>query len=368
MTRFRNILKQINPLCVLLLVGLTFLISLQFTVTPWRVTEPLPDSSVFRYVALEMDRGGMPYLDTFDHKGPLIYFINWLGMRLSFWQGLWFLEFASMLATVSIMYITARRFASRAWSLVCVVATATLLKPFLQGGNLVEEWALPFTAFAMWSTCSVVLGDRPSKVRSVATGACFGAVLLMRPNMVAVWAAYVVAVVWQGVSQKDARLVAREAGLFICGALLTVLPVFIWLGARGAFGAFVDDYLVFNVTYSKGIKGTLAQMRDRVDVLTTFASMPTIAASIVLGVIGWRQKKPCARICALALALSLLSASLSGYMFQHYGMMLLPSVCAAIACSLAKTEGEGKASPGRLRTGTPSSRRITETGRRGSSW
>ena len=33
----------------------------------------LPDSACYKMVALYMDRGFMPYKDTFDHKGPLIY-------------------------------------------------------------------------------------------------------------------------------------------------------------------------------------------------------------------------------------------------------------------------------------------------------
>ena len=42
----------------------------------------LTDSSVFTYVAKVIIAGGMPYRDTFDHKGPLIYLIDACGMQL----------------------------------------------------------------------------------------------------------------------------------------------------------------------------------------------------------------------------------------------------------------------------------------------
>ena len=34
------------------------------------------DSSVFQYIGSSMLDGAVPYRDVFDHKGPLIYFIN----------------------------------------------------------------------------------------------------------------------------------------------------------------------------------------------------------------------------------------------------------------------------------------------------
>ena len=36
------------------------------------------DYSVFRYVALLIREGKVLYRDVFDHKGPLLYFINYL--------------------------------------------------------------------------------------------------------------------------------------------------------------------------------------------------------------------------------------------------------------------------------------------------
>ena len=46
------------------------------------------DSSVFITVAAVMKNGGMPYLDTFDHKGPLLYIINYTGLKLCDYKGI----------------------------------------------------------------------------------------------------------------------------------------------------------------------------------------------------------------------------------------------------------------------------------------
>jgi len=59
----------------------------------------LCDTEVYRYVALVMQKGGVPYRDVFDHKPPLIYFINYLGLFLGGWPQWLFNTLPAMLAT-----------------------------------------------------------------------------------------------------------------------------------------------------------------------------------------------------------------------------------------------------------------------------
>src|SRR5690349_7109259 len=40
------------------------------------------DSSVFAYIGWAMKHGLMPYRDVWDHKGPLLYYLNFAGMSL----------------------------------------------------------------------------------------------------------------------------------------------------------------------------------------------------------------------------------------------------------------------------------------------
>ncbi len=45
---------------------------------------PLDDKEVFRYGGWVLSKGGVPYRDFFDHKPPLIYFLNFAGLLLGF--------------------------------------------------------------------------------------------------------------------------------------------------------------------------------------------------------------------------------------------------------------------------------------------
>src|SRR5580765_7577165 len=66
-----------------------------FPSNPNSMTLPSRDSGVFLYVGWRFLNGDIPYRDVWDHKPPLIYFVDALGLTLtphSLW-GVWFLQF-----------------------------------------------------------------------------------------------------------------------------------------------------------------------------------------------------------------------------------------------------------------------------------
>ena len=67
-----------NGLTGTLFLGLSFVFLFNSPLHPWIRGESTTDSSVFRTVAMMMRYGYMPYRDSFDHKGPLLYIIEFL--------------------------------------------------------------------------------------------------------------------------------------------------------------------------------------------------------------------------------------------------------------------------------------------------
>jgi hypothetical protein len=62
---------------------------------PNNMTLPSRDSGVFLYVGWRLINGDIPYKDVWDHKPPLIYFVDAFGLTLtpdSLW-GVWLLQF-----------------------------------------------------------------------------------------------------------------------------------------------------------------------------------------------------------------------------------------------------------------------------------
>jgi len=116
---------------------------------------PGRDNGVFLYAGWRVLIGEIPYADFWDHKPPLIYFINALGLWLgqgNAW-GVWFLELILLFASSYLSFhITKKLFGN----LIALGATLTWLIVIFpvtmdyEGGNLTEDYALLFQFLCMW--------------------------------------------------------------------------------------------------------------------------------------------------------------------------------------------------------------------------
>ena len=60
------------------------------------------DANVFEYMVRGMNNGEVPYRDMFDHKGPLFFFINWIGsiMNIGAIKGIWLCQIIAIFLAV----------------------------------------------------------------------------------------------------------------------------------------------------------------------------------------------------------------------------------------------------------------------------
>ena len=94
------------------------------------------DSSIFHYVARVMKDGGMPYLDTFDHKGPLVYLIDVLGLSINEKIGVWIMELCFILIALIYSYKLATLFgAGKKTAIVSSLVCSFALAYYFEGGN-----------------------------------------------------------------------------------------------------------------------------------------------------------------------------------------------------------------------------------------
>ncbi|HXB09417.1 MAG TPA: hypothetical protein VNW04_19965, partial [Puia sp.] len=69
-------------IALLFVLAASLLLSLTY-IPPYN--QILGDKEVYRYMGLLIHKGGVPYRDAFDHKPPLIYFLNYVGVLFNGW-------------------------------------------------------------------------------------------------------------------------------------------------------------------------------------------------------------------------------------------------------------------------------------------
>lgn len=287
------------------------------------------DQSVYQHVANVIKDGGMPYKDTFDHKGPLIYLIYFLGSSIESTHGVWLFELLAVTITVFFLYKIARL--TKCSKPASIIATAIAVSPWI--GNfydpaMTEEFALPFCTISLYIFLDLLINNRITALRSILCGFCFGGVLMLRPNMVAIWIIFSIAALIYYLKQKRIKDLFKTIFSFLLGIIIFIIPILIWIIKGGAFNDFVDQYILFNLEYSK-----VSAQTSLFSTLKFFIT-PIILSFIPAFYFAFKKRTISTIACLLYLLLSILLCSMSQKLYPHYGIVLIPALIIPLSLTI----------------------------------
>jgi len=304
------------------------------------------DSSVFLYVARVVQNGGVPYRDVWDHKPPLIYYLDVVGLTLADRgiPGIALVEFAALLAAALVSFWALNRTLGLLPALFGTIAWTTALPLILDGGNLPEEYALPlqFTAVALYV---LERTTAPSRWRWIAIGVAAGFAVLLKPTVLGLWAAIYLAEVARAWQARSLRAPVASAVLGALGGFAVALPVGLYFVVTGAGADFVDQVFRYNIEYSRATLG------ERFDALTEGIKLATFSGLFPIALAGWiativqllrgsasAQARPLLAVAVLALPIDYALASATGRPYRQYFIACLPAlgILAAITANAAR--------------------------------
>ena len=300
---------------------------------PGNSRPPIQDSSAFLYIGKRMAEGRLPYRDLFDHKGPLLYLIQRIGIGLTpgSYTGVWLLELLGMAVSAWYMLklaglVTEKRADSYLTVLAVLGACGWMV---WQGGNFTEEFALPWISCTAFIFCSFFESRTYRTIDILLLGLSFAAVLMLRANMVAVWGCYIPIVLVLLLKEKRFSDVGRCILLFLSGVLLLTLPFVLWAAKAGFLRELWEDYILFNLRYTGSVA---VGIRERFLLVLLFVKVlwPAAAALLISLIIMPRKKLLWYNL--LFYAVSAVSASMSGRLYFHYAIVMLPAVVLPFAC------------------------------------
>lgn len=322
-----------NFFIMLYLFGISFLIMMQSQMNPFHVTLPNVDSGVFHYIASVMKSGGLMYRDTFDHKGPLLYFINYLGLNLSYYSGAWFLELISMFLWTVSTYRTARLFCSQISSCFTVFLSSGAVLSCFFGGNYPESYALCCISGALFIFTDYYINQKISCIRLLLCGGFLGCVLMLKPNLIAVWIVFCFSILVLKIYKKDIRTLFVYLLWFVIGLAAVLIPIVYYLIRNGILMDWFNSYIIFNLLYSGDSENgsmLILLLRDFTRELVT--------PCILLIILAITKKKNSAYwyTYLVYFAVSLLLCCMSGNDYIYYRLLLVPCYAAPIAMFLSQ--------------------------------
>jgi len=216
---------------------------------------PQEDAGVFMYAAQVLLDGGLPYRDVWDHKPPLIYLIDALGVVLGGGSplGVWALQALAYAAAAVIgQRLLARAFGAPAALFGTVAWLLASPRIVLVDGyftNFVQTFLAPlqFTAIALYLHEE---RHRTRTWRTPAIGATAGVAALLTPAGLGLWLAIGTHLVATRVARGSLAPLVARVGLLLIGAVIPLAMAGVALGLAGLWGEFWDQAVRYNAIYS----------------------------------------------------------------------------------------------------------------------
>ncbi|MEG1300329.1 MAG: hypothetical protein RSC93_06465 [Erysipelotrichaceae bacterium] len=307
---------------ILIFIAISIFICMQSQMSPFSNSIPYTDSNVFKSTGYFISKGMIPYKDFFDHKGIVLQLINYLGFLLNNDFGIWVLEVFSMFISCIYCFKIAFLYTkSNKASMLTTICVMISLIGFLEGGNLVEEYTIPFTLISLYIFNKYLLGYDVSFKGIVILGICFSIVFNLRANMVLMWEIYCGYIFIDCIIKKKYKLLLNYCLSFLIGILLVFVPIIIYLGINGALYDYIFQTIIFNFTYLKnGISSYLAMVNDFSTSVVLFLS---ISILIILLFKGEKEKRTMYILNLICILINYVMIILSRNSYLHYGLVLV---------------------------------------------
>lgn len=292
------------------------------------------DSSVFRTIAMQMRNGLMPYRDSFDHKGPLTYLYNYWGILIRPCRGVWIIEFISVFVSFGFMYKIATLKCGKLQAFLIIMICIVPLYTYFEGGNFTEEYALPYVTIATYIFADYFINEKISRIRLIICGMSFGAVCMLRINMIAVWIVFCCAVLLHKGITKKLSVIPQYLFWFLGGVGVIIIPICCWLIINNAFIDFINDYFIFNTMYTQDTNR--ATLLNKYNSFSYFLNNVYVLTAIIVTCCLMKSEKFFHVTYLVYEIVSLLLICLSGQKYPHYGMILIPMLVYPFAALLSK--------------------------------
>lgn len=292
------------------------------------------DSSIFIYIGESMKNGKIPYKDIFDHKGILLYIIEFISITIFNGKiGIWILELIFMYINFLIIWKTVKLFSTNNMlAFFTIIISFIPFKIFYQEGNLVEEWALPFIFMILYMSLKYLKEKRTENIIDwwmwTAIGFATGAILWLRPNMIIVTIVFIGIIGIDLLIKKQLKNIFKCVLYFISGILIISMPIFIYLICNNAFKHCINSYLLFNFSYvgDKGNVGTIIETTIKFWSTTILSSISFIIC--IIGMLKNNKKSNeffILMINAIFIICTYILISISGRSYAHYEMICIPT-------------------------------------------
>ena len=216
------------------------------------------DVNSYVTVSRALVSGKILYKDIFDHKGPLLHFINipFSAFNHQSYLGVYILEiifcFFWLVLALKIMslYVRLER--------TCFIAVLPLamltysVNAFHYGGST-EEYALPLLMLGLYIGLKIIKEDRlPKLSEAFIAGLASGFLFWMKFTLTGFYIGFILFVIYRCIRYRKGLEILKLSALFIAGFAAITLPVMSYFWVTGSMSYLYEAYFYFNIFVYSG--------------------------------------------------------------------------------------------------------------------
>ena len=210
------------------------------------------DSAIFQTVGMGWAQGYLPYVDLFENKGALIFFVDALGYMIRPREGIMLLQIPAMYVAMLLAWRALGIFLSGKFKVAAAIFMIIFCALYSLDGNRTEEWSMPFLMAATYFFlrglreknffCTPLIGF----VYGVGFGAC---ILLRTTNALSLCCCAFLSAIFL-LKDGNGKSLPKIFLTFCAGVAVSVMPFVIYFAAHDALDAALYGTILLNVAYS----------------------------------------------------------------------------------------------------------------------
>ncbi|MEP1490512.1 MAG: hypothetical protein ABJK28_18985 [Algibacter sp.] len=297
------------------------------------------DKEVFQYIGMLIKNKGLPYSDAFDHKPPVIYLINYLGVVLtpnSTWGVFVILNSLGFFSALLIYKLAANELKTVILPILLCISFFCINNSngLLEEGNLTRQLA----AFLTIGILYIVFIGKKTNIKKALIGFLIGIIFFTQQNEILgglVLCGYYL-LFEKGFNIYTFKSILKNSFFFLLGLLIPIVGILLIINHWNNYNDFINQVFLFNFSNYIEDKSFIIKIGAVIYKFAKIVYVNKVLLVISLFIIynllsnrknekGWNINSKWI-VVFVALIFQIASTSISGKTYGHYFLMFIPYV------------------------------------------
>lgn len=325
-----------NRLTSYLLIPVMFLLLFSNGTSPLVKYYYGSDSAFFMFFGKAMNHGLLPYIDLFDHKGPYLFFIQWIGQLIAEGKiGAFIMQVINMVINMFIInkiFTLANNELTIKKKILLYIPIGILFSITFRDGNMCEEYSLLFLFASLYMTIKYFISCdngnyKHDKRFAFFYGLFFIILVFIRMTNSAFLCACVLTIFILLLIHKEYKNLFENIIYFFLGVLVGLLPILIYFKCINGLEEMLQSVFVYAFKYSNE-----TSLKYKYMVFFTVKNIVLMCSGvlpILILIIRKRIKDKYFVLSVISFIATFLAIFL-GFGFTHYFVLVLPNLLLGI--------------------------------------